>query len=70
MLAIRLKHSEKIKGLCLDENNDEHVKISQYADDCMLFLNNIKELEQSIDILNEYGEVAGLILNLDKCEGI
>ena len=70
MLAIKFKQSDVIEGLRLGAGNDKRVKISQYADDCMLFINNLDELRHAINILNEYGEVAGLVLNLGKCEGM
>ena len=45
------------------------LKINQYADDCILFLNNKNEMCVALSILEAYGAVSGLTLNMDKCEG-
>ena len=42
----------------------------QYADDCIMLLNDINELCAVINILDKFGEVSGLKLNLSKCEGL
>ena len=39
----------------------------QYADDCVMFLNNENELYAA---LRSYGQISGLTLNLSKCEGL
>ena len=45
------------------------LKINQYADDCILFLNNKNYMCVALSILETYGAVSGLKLNVDKCEG-
>ena len=42
----------------------------QHADDCILLLNNIAELCTAVSILDYFGDVSGLKLNLSKCEGL
>ncbi len=44
-------------------------KITQYADDGILFLNNKTEVCSAINILETFGQLSGLILNKDKCQG-
>ena len=47
------------------------VKISQYADDSSLILDdNPKSLDQSLFVFNKFSECAGLRVNLDKTEAI
>ena len=54
ILGIRVRNSRSITGLNIG-NNAKSVKISQYADDCMLFLYNKDELCSAIGILrNSY----------------
>ena len=67
ILGIRVRNSRSITGLNFG-NNAKSVKIAQYADDCMLFLNNKDELCSAIGILRKFGYISGLILNLKKCE--
>ena len=69
MLACKIRQSRDIKGFKFGAS-DKTIKISQYADDCMLFLNDINELQKAINILQDFGAVAGLMLNIDKCEGL
>ena len=66
-LAIKIRQHPGIKGFAFGFTNN--IKISQYADDCILFLNNKIELCTALSILHEYGTVSGLELNLSKSEG-
>ena len=42
----------------------------QYADDCIMFLNDKDEQCTALNILRNYGKISGLTLNLSKCEGL
>ena len=46
------------------------IKLAQYADDCILFLNSKSEVCSALNILKGFGQLSGLILNFDKCEGL
>ena len=46
------------------------IKIAQYADDCILLLNDIDELCTAVSILDGFGTISGLQLNLSKSEGL
>jgi hypothetical protein len=60
-LSAAIKYDPEITG----------VKISQYADDSSLILDdNPKSLDQSLFVLYTFSECAGLKLNLDKTEAI
>ena len=47
---------------------DEAVKIAQYADDSILFLNDKNEMCFALNILEVFGSLSGLIINIEKCE--
>ena len=51
-------------------NEHKTVKLAQYADDCILFLNNRAEFCSALNILEIYGNHSGLILNVEKYEGL
>ena len=69
ILAIKIKENKCLKGIIYKEFK-KVVKVSQYADDTILFLNNEYELKQSIQILDTFGSLSGLKLNIHKCEGL
>ena len=67
VMAIRLRDNQNIIGFqCLDKN----IKHSMYADDTTLLLANILSLDNALDTVNGFSEVAGPKLNVDKTEGI
>ena len=69
LLANRVRSSNSIKGFNLGFPNNR-VKISQYADDTIFFLNNKNEICSAVNILDEFGKYSGTKLNLSKCEGM
>ena len=69
ILGLKIRQHNDLKGLNLGFPN-KMVKTVQYADDCIIFLNDQHELYTAINIIREYGKVSGLSLNLSKCEGI
>ncbi len=70
VLALKIKACNEIKGIKLDNNKDANLKITQYADDGTLFLNDVSEMKKAIRLINEFGKYAGPKLNLEKCEGL
>ena len=46
------------------------VRITQYADDAILFLNSKEELCSALNVINEFGRIAGTKLSIGKCEGL
>lgn len=65
ILTKQILNSPKVIGLQI--NQREQIKISQYADDTILFLNGTKEsLEGSIEELTVFGNHSGLKINLEK----
>ena len=63
-----MRSSLAIKGFNL--GFEKHIKIIQYADDGILFLNDKTELCCALNILKQFGNVSGLDLNIHKCEGL
>ena len=70
VLATKIRSSSSIKGIEIG-NKDKYVKLSQYTDDGMLFLGNKDELCSVLNVLLDFGKVAGtVLLNAGKCEGM
>ena len=70
VLACSIRQNVHIQGLKLDEQGSRIVKLVQYADDTTLFLKNVSDLKNAINCINEFGNKAGIELNLKKCEGL
>lgn len=69
IMAINIRNDSDIQGFNMPGSN-ENIKILQYADDGVIFLNNLKEMRRAIDVVNTFGKHAGTMLNLSKCEGL
>jgi len=69
MLGLLIRQHNDIRGFKFGFP-EKPIKTVQYADDCILFLNNKNELCTSVSILQEFGKISGLELNLSKCEGL
>ena len=67
IMAIKLRNDNRITGFRF--GNSKNIKLAQYADDTILFLNNRVEIERALNIINQFGNISGLILNFTKCEG-
>ena len=67
VLAIKVRNSSSLQGFQFGYHNP--IKLAQYADDGVLFLNSKMELGSSLNILAQFGKLSGLNLNLGKCEG-
>jgi len=66
ILAISIRHNQKIKGICI---NGKECKINQYADDTFLSLSDNKEsLTEVFDTIGKFSNISGLSLNKDKTE--
>jgi hypothetical protein len=64
ILAIMIRCNDKIKGIVV---NDTESKILQYADDTELTLEGDEEsFHETINTINIFGKLSGLILNTDK----
>ena len=67
ILAIKVRTDPSIKGFSVNTNKrTQSYRVSQYADDSVLILRNINEIIPAMEILKQFGKLAGLELNLDK----
>ena len=69
ILGIKLRASNSLKGFRFGQGLNP-IKLAQYSDDCILFLNSNSEVCSALNILKGIGQLSGLILNIDKCEGL
>ena len=65
VLAQQIKRSNFLTGIKI--SNSTEVRISQYADDTVLFIENSSEcLKGALQELNKFSEASGLRLNIEK----
>ena len=70
ILAAKVRNNKNL-GLKININNEEKlIQISQLADDTTLFLKDEEAVTKSLSIVNEFGDVSGLRLNIHKTEGL
>ena len=70
-LAHSLQTEKSLLGVSVELNNiNFEYKCFQYADDISLFLLNEYQIEKALKIIENFGNVAGPILNRSKTEGI
>ena len=63
-LAIAIREEKEIKGIQIGK---EEVKLSLYADDMILFIENPKDATRKLlELINEFGKVAGYKINAQK----
>ena len=68
ILAIMIREDTDIAGILV--NNIEY-KISQFADDAQLMNRGDRQsFEKSIDIINKFGKVSGLFMNIEKTQAV
>ena len=67
ILGIKIRTNNLLQGFHFDHGQNP-IKLAQYADDCILFINNKNEICSALAILEKYGQRSGLILNIKKCE--
>ena len=71
ILALQIKNNNKIKGYKLKYKTHERlVKISQYADDATLFINDDDDIQECINTIEAFSDVAGPKLNINKSIGM
>jgi exonuclease III len=63
ILAIKIRHTEKIKGITLE---DVEFKINQLADDTLLFISDKESIKESLSLLEKFENISGLKINKDK----
>lgn len=63
LLSIKLRKASAIKGITI---SGVEVKTSQYCDDMTLFLSDTESVQNAIGMLNDFQNVSGLEINLNK----
>ena len=62
VLAMAIKEEKEIKGRQIGK---EEVKLSLFADDMILYIENPKDTTiKSLELINEFGRVAGYKINI------
>lgn len=67
ILSQKIRQDSSIKGIKLLGNE---IKLSQFADDTNLFCANLNSVENALRIVGEFGNIAGLKLNVKKTKAI
>ena len=69
ILALDIKANKDIKGIEVGTGERKtEIKISQYADDAHVLLQDKNSLANTIHMIQTFSQVAGPKLNLEKCE--
>ena len=64
VLAIAIREGKEIKGI---QTGKEEVKLSLFADDMILYIENTKDSTRKLrELINEYSKVAGYKINTQK----
>ena len=64
VLAIAIREEKEIKGIQIGK---EDVKLSLFADDMILYIENPKDATRKLlELINEFGKVAGYKINAQK----
>ena len=64
VLATAFREEKRIKGIQIGK---EEVKLSLFADDMMLYIENPKDATRNLlELINEFGKVAGYKMNAQK----
>ena len=64
VLATAIREVKEIKGIQIGK---EEVKLSRFADDIILYLENPKDaIRKLLELINEFGKVAGYKINTQK----
>ena len=69
VLALRIKQNKDIHGLQIPINNitnDQEIKITQYADDTVIFVNSLTSMRSVMKEIDYLGELAGVCVNWGK----
>ena len=64
VLATAIREEKEIKGIQIGK---EEVKLSLFADDMILYIENTKDATRKLlELINEFGKVAGYKINAQK----
>ena len=63
VLATAIREEKEIKGIQIRK---EEVKLSLFADDMILYIENLKTSEKLLQVISEFSKVAGYKINTQK----
>ena len=63
VLATTIRQEEEIKGIQIGK---EEVKLSLFADDMILYIENPKDFKKLLELMKEFRKVAGYKINIQK----
>ena len=67
VLAIIIRTNKNIHGLeAAFVHKQKYIKLSQYADDCTVFLKNKENIKELLAEIKHFTDAAGLELNINK----
>ena len=67
ILATKLRSCNEYEGIMIKCNQQvRNIKITQLADDTTIFLKNTNEIPVVINIIDEFGIISGLKINIQK----
>ena len=69
IFSCNLRNRDKIKGITLPKSN-EQLKLSQYADDMTIFVQDIQSFYLTLQMVENFAQVTGLKINMDKSKGM
>ena len=67
LMSIKLRHGPGVKGINLFGNE---IKLSQFADDTNLFCADLISVERALNLVYDFGRIAGLRLNMKRTKAI
>ena len=71
LLAIKIRQCNKINGILLPGQYENiEVKLTQYADDTTLLLNDNSDVIETLTVLEDFKSFSGLHLNMQKTEAM
>ena len=68
MLALKIRQDQLRRGIALP--NGQNAKISQFADDTTLILEDTTSLRNAMNIVNSFGVLSGMQLNKKKTKAL
>ena len=71
ILALKIRQCSSMQRIKLPgQCHSPYLKIAQYADDTTLFVNSRHDLEEAINIVNNFARFSGLHIKRNKSEGL
>ncbi|KAL9964737.1 hypothetical protein ACROYT_G028417 [Oculina patagonica] len=67
ILSSKIRQNKLVKGINIYGNE---VKVNQFADDTNLFCADLKSAEEALCLINDFGSISGLKLNVKKTKAL